>query len=1093
MDLDSINHKMMKILITGMLIMAGLSSFAQQPVINSVDRMSAGNQDIVTIKGTGFGSDATKLIVFFGAVKGTLNAPPTDQLLEVKVPAGTTYEKISVTNTTSGLTAYTPHNFLLSFGGSTGFGPANLEGQRDFSVPTANSGGLYDICLCDFNSDGKADVATANQGSSSISILVNNTASPGITNFSFATPTFLINAVTLLITCGDLNGDGKPELVLTEEGDRDRIFVLQNTTTAATPTFAPVKIFRISGEKVHRTKIADIDGDGKPEIVVTSKSSSDHDNNPSTPAIGNLFILVNQSTTATVSFASTPVKYPLTGLVSSSALAIDDLNDDGKPEIVTTPYLVATSPIAIIANNSTPGNIALGGITTIPFDKPIVELKVGDLDNDQKPDIAATFLITSEIRILRNQSSGSTFTFSAPVSVLTEDSPWGIDFGDLDGDSKPDVIVTSIAKTSLTLLNNKSTPGSFTFDRTVRSTTFIHRHLAIGDMDGDAKPDVTFVSADKDGVTVSKVSILRNTSCIKPRITPEGPLDICANRLPFKLSSSVSAGATYTWKETGSGATVQTGPTESYNVSAAGNYTFTVTLTAEGGSCALTSEPVQVAVNAGNLTGYAKPGNSGPVCAGNSLQLTAATGIGATKYKWTGPDNFTYEGASPNPPPIANFREVNAGKYRLEVIVGTCVAKDTFTVVDIIDVPEFRINTGGSTVACTPATKTLSIVPAAGFTYQWFRAGAPVGTGPSYTANTSGEYHVEASYAGCTNVQSDPVTITFAAPPSVAFTAPSTACMGQNITFTNQSVTDPGVTATMAWDFGDGNTSSETSPVHKYLTASSFSVKLTVSYSNGACATTNPTPKTITVQNAPVPNIVSAGNKLSFCPGDSLRLEVTGSFTSYSWNTGATTQSIYVKGAATYSVDVTTATGCTINATREVKLFNEPEVVITAEPTEVAEGQSAVLTATGLQNYLWEPADALSSASVPNPTATPLVTTTYTVKGTDANGCKGEAIIELRVREGSIYGKISPSKFFSPDNGDEFGRFWLVDRIEEYPGCQVSVYDDKGIKVHEAKPYLNDWDGTFNGRKLPDGVYYFVIKCEGEATAPKTGSITLLR
>ncbi|MBT1699913.1 VCBS repeat-containing protein [Fulvivirgaceae bacterium PWU4] len=1084
---------MMKILIAAMLTIAGLSSFAQQPVITTVNKLSAGNQEVVTIKGSGFGTDASRLAVFFGAVKGTLNAPPTDQVLEVKVPAGTTYEKISVTNTTSGLTAYTPHNFMLSFGGNTGFGPANLEGpQRDF---TANNG-LYDICLCDFNGDGKTDVATANQGSSSINILVNNTASPGLSNISFSTPAIpqtLINALTLLITCGDLNGDGKPELVLTEEGDKDRIFVLQNTTTAATPTFLPVKVFRITGEKLHRTKIADIDGDGKPEIVVTSKSSEDHDNNSSTPAIGNLFILKNQSTTATVAFASTPVKYPLPGLVSSSALAVDDLNEDGKPEIITTPYLVATSPIAIIANNSTPGNISLGAITTIPFDKPIVELRVGDLDNDQKPDIAATFLISSEIRIMRNQSSGNTFTFAAPKSFLTEDSPWGLDFGDLDGDSKPDIVVTSIAKNSLTLLNNKSTSGNLDFDRSVEPTTFIHRHLGIGDIDGDAKPDVAFVSADNNGVTVSKVSILRNTSCIKPKISPEGPLEVCANLLPLKLTSSVSPGATYTWKETGSGATVQTGPSEFYNVAAAGDFTYTVTLTAEGGSCALTSVPVQVKVGTNTLGGTATFNSNSPVCIGSTLNLSVDNPPppGASRYEWTGPNGFSATGATVS---LTNFRDPNVGRYYVDVYAGSCIAQRSEVVVSAIALPGFVINTGGPDIVCT-ANRTLSVTSASGFSYQWFKAGVsiPGGNSASYLADASGEYYVEATYTGCTAVKADAVTLTFATAPTPTFTAPSTACMGQNITFTNQSITDPDVVATAAWEFGDGNTSTETSPIHKYLTTagSPFNAKLTVSYSNGACAAT--TSKSITVTSAPVATISNTGNKFSFCPGDSLKLEITGPFTGYSWSTGATTQFVYVKSAATYSVDVTTATGCVINATREVKLFPEPQVTITADPAEVAEGQSSVLTAAGLQNYLWTPADALTSASVPNPTATPLVTTTYTVKGTDTNGCKGEAVIELRVREGSIYSKISPSKFFSPDNGDEFGKFWLVDRIEEYPGCQIVVYDDKGVKVHEAKPYHNDWDGTFNGRKLPDGVYYFVIKCEGETTKPKTGSITLLR
>jgi gliding motility-associated-like protein len=68
-----------------------------------------------------------------------------------------------------------------------------------------------------------------------------------------------------------------------------------------------------------------------------------------------------------------------------------------------------------------------------------------------------------------------------------------------------------------------------------------------------------------------------------------------------------------------------------------------------------------------------------------------------------------------------------------------------------------------------------------------------------------------------------------------------------------------------------------------------------------------------------------------------------------------------------------------------------------------------------------------------------------------------------------------------------------IEKILDYPDCQVTIYDEKGVKVHEAKPYLNTWDGTFKGRKLPDGVYYFIIKCAGEQKSPKTGSITILR
>src|SRR5688572_17496941 len=75
---------------------------AQKPEITGVDKVSGGLDDVVTIKGSSFGTDQTKLVVYFGAEKADI-VSVTDQFLEVKIPAGTTYQHISVTNTTSKL------------------------------------------------------------------------------------------------------------------------------------------------------------------------------------------------------------------------------------------------------------------------------------------------------------------------------------------------------------------------------------------------------------------------------------------------------------------------------------------------------------------------------------------------------------------------------------------------------------------------------------------------------------------------------------------------------------------------------------------------------------------------------------------------------------------------------------------------------------------------------------------------------------------------------------------------------------------------------------------------------------------------------
>jgi gliding motility-associated-like protein len=1061
----------------GCMLIGGLSGWAQKPTITSVDRISAGNQEIVTIKGSGFGADATKLAVFFGASKGLINFI-SDQLLEVKVPSGAAFDKISITHLPSGLTEYTTDNFLLSFGGEHGFSPAKLEGQKNFDAET----GLYDLCSCDFDGDKKVDIATANDNSSSITLLANTSAGPGLAAISFNKISTLLNTRSLHTTCGDLNGDGKPDLIISEGGSTgDRLFIFQNASTGIGNFTFTSQAIKLTGKKVKRVKIADLDLDGKPELIVTNQSGN------------TLTVLVNQSTPTTISFTNTPITITIAGAASTDGLAIDDLNGDRFPEIVTSQFLTATSNLYILKNNSTLGNISMGNLTTLSIGGTVVNVKVGDLDGDMKADIAVTQLLGSAIAVFLNQSAAGNLAFSAPNVITTDDRPWGIDFGDLDGDGKTDIAIASLTKKSLTILNNESTPGNLSFQTTVKVTTFINRHLNIGDVDGDAKPDIAFTSIDdnNNGIPASKISILRNTVCLKPDVTPTGPNTICAG-FPLRLLTDVSAGTTYEWKNGASA--VASGTNPFFDVTATGSYT--VTAQGEGGACSLTSNAVTVTVDPGTTSGTAVPTNNGPVCVGSTLSLSV-NNVGGTQYNWTGPDGYSSTGMTPAT--ISNFQSKNTGRYFLDVVVGSCIAQRVSTVVEAVAVPDFQVNIGGSAVVCPPATKTLSVSPNLNtFSYQWFEKTSgiiPGQTSATFNAPGSGEYYVQAKYTAnpsCATVETAPVKITFATTPVVAFTAPSTACMGQNVTFTDQSTTDPSATPVYLWDFGDATVSTAASPVHKYLTASLFTVKFTVSYTNGAC--TASLTKGINIQPAPAVAITNPNNTFIFCPHDSLKLQVLGSFTSILWSTSETTSSIFVKSAGNYSVDVKTSAGCTLNATKEVTALNEPQVTVVADPSQIKEGETSQLTATGLNNYTWDATTTLSSSSISNPTASPLVTTTYHVQGTDNNGCKGEGSVEVSVNEGSIYQKLKPSKFFSPDNGDEIGKFWTVEKIEEFPQCQITIYDDKGIKVFEAKPYINNtWDGTYNGKKLPDGVYYFVIKCDGEEKNPKTGSITLLR
>src|SRR5688572_27361758 len=1053
-------------------------SLAQKPEINSIDKQSGHMEEVVTIKGAFFGTDASKVAVTFGASRAQIISV-TDQIIEVKIPFGTTLNNIAVTNLTTGLSGYSENQFSLNYNGTPGFDLANLQGQFNFPAGAPASEGLYDLCMCDFDGDKKVDVATASDNYKYINIYPN-----GSTVGTIAFPSKIavnIASLSLHIKCGDLNGDGKPDLIATESGANDKVFILKNGSTGiGNFTFSPPSTITLPGKRPKRIEIADMDLDGKPEVLITSQGSN------------TVTALVNQSTLASILFSPTPpVDIFIPGAVSTEGLAVEDLNGDRLPEVVTSQFQT-NSNVYVIENKSSPGSILTGEVKTLAVGTPIKNIRVGDLDGDGKADIAFSQLISTSIGTFLNQST-ATLAFGSLKVFDTDVTPWGIDFGDLDGDGKVDIAVASLTKKSLTVLNNKSTPGNLAFDKFIQPTTYINRHIAVGDIDTDGKPDIVFTSIDDNNLNIpaSKVSVFRNKSCMVPKITPEGPLHVCAG-LPFVLKATIGGGATYEWTNTTTNTTVagtsECAPTVSDD--------YVVKAISESNACTEISNTVKVTISPGTAANPL-PTNDGPVCVGQTLNLKISNDLGAGfTYEWSGPDN--YSGTGITPPPVTNFKLINSGRYYVDVKAASgCIARRESTLVEAIDMPEFKVGFTGSDVICSGNLKQLNVVPnAGGFTYQWYEKTSGIisgATSTSHTIGASGEYYYTATSTTptCSSVTSASAKLNVVTLPVVSFSLPATACKGSEVSFTNQSTFDGQATPIYSWNFGDGGVSNEKDPKHIYTNTGSFSVKLTVSY-NGKAKPTTITNPPLTITDAPPAVITTDLNKSEICPDGSLVLLVSGTFTSYHWSTGATSSTLSIQEAGEYSVIVKATNGCELKASKTITDLPAPEITIQATPEVIDEGQTVQLQASGLETYSWTPTETLSDAGIHNPVAIPLISVAYTVTGKDNNNCKGTGTINVSVRGEAIVKKLKPENFFSP-NEDQFSPYWKVEKIDEYPQCEVAVYDDKGVKVFDAKPYMNDWDGSFNGKRLPDGVYYYIIRCEGEESAPRSGSITLLR
>ncbi len=197
-----------------------------------------------------------------------------------------------------------------------------------------------------------------------------------------------------------------------------------------------------------------------------------------------------------------------------------------------------------------------------------------------------------------------------------------------------------------------------------------------------------------------------------------------------------------------------------------------------------------------------------------------------------------------------------------------------------------------------------------------------------------------------------------------------------NNTVRLSSVINNGVDVDMIRLVEVGNSSSSSSITVSPSSTTSYEV--TVTDSNGCTATDN---VTVTVSSNPTAN---AGPDVSICSGSSVILTASGG-ASYVWSNGSTGSSISVSPATTrtYTVEVSDSNGCT--ATDEVRVIinNNPTATITGGGISICSNETAELTATGGQSYIWSTTATTSTVNVGSGS--------YTVTVIDSNGCTDSA------------------------------------------------------------------------------------------------------
>lgn len=399
--------------------------------------------------------------------------------------------------------------------------------------------------------------------------------------------------------------------------------------------------------------------------------------------------------------------------------------------------------------------------------------------------------------------------------------------------------------------------------------------------------------------------------------------------------------------------------------------------------------------------------NTGPYCEGTTIQLNSPSG--SATDDWTGPLGFVANDIQNPTIPLSAIGM--SGDYTVTITSASgCTATGTTTVVVNGLGVMAAMNTGPY---CEGTTIDLS-APAGAVTYDWVGPNGYTQLNmqnpsiPNSVLLMAGDYTVTATYAGgCTSTATTTVVVN-ALPIPVA-NANSPICTGDNLNLGSNGGT--------IYDWNGPNAYNQNNIQNPTIVGATvaatgiYTVNVTDANGCSATATVN-----VVVNALPV---VVAGNTGPVCAGTNIGLNANGG-TLYSWTgpggyTDPINQNPTIVGAiasqsGTYTVTVTDLNNCSNTATT-VLVINPLPVVNANINAPVCEGQNFTLNGLGANNYDWTGPNGFSAINNASPVVNNAVIAnagTYTVTGTDVNGCSATATVNAIVNP-------TPVAAFTPD------------------------------------------------------------------------------